>query len=228
MSSSGTTDQRLILIVSDADDQPVRDCAAAMTNAGAGVEIAPDVYTAMARLALNETINRVLLDVRTLDERELAFLGVATRYHPSVEILVPRFNGTDERMAATGTDVQVVDVASLIASITTEPASIPAAESNAPPNHSLSTDGGPESSDAGSSLHDAVRERMAGDDPRAIRRAPPRVAPRKPDSAGQPEPSVKPVKPTLSPEEVDALLAREELDETDQQPPGDSDVEEVR
>lgn len=215
MSSSDIAGKPSVLIVSDADDGAVRDCASALTDAGAGVEVVPDVYAAMARLTLGRNVGRVLLDVRTLDDKEMSFLRVASRYHPSVEVLVPSFNGTAERMASFGAGVQAVDVEFIIDSVTAELA--PTTGVEAPPGGALSTDGGAESGAAGPSLHDAVRERMAGDDPRVIRRAPPRQTPREPG----------PAKPTLSPEELDALLTSEEAKKNDRQHADDGGVEEA-
>jgi hypothetical protein len=60
----------------------------------------------------------------------------------------------------------------------------------------LSTDGAPTGGD-GPSLHEAVRRRMAGDEPAAPQRKPPVRTP--PKSA-----------PTISPQELDALLAPDE------------------
>jgi hypothetical protein len=72
----------------------------------------------------------------------------------------------------------------------------------------LSTDGGPDEAHSGPALHEVVRMRMAGDDPRAVRRRPPsKTAPSQPKlTPGQTEPDRG---PSLLREELDALLAEE-------------------
>lgn len=237
MSSSGTTDNSRILIVSDVEDAEVRDCTSALRSTGASVEVVPDVYAAVARLALGKDIVRVLLDIRTLDDKEMSFLRVASRYVPSVHVVVPSFSGTAQRAEAYGAGVQVVDVASIVASITDERAPEPPSGENgpsasapsagapstaAPSAEVISTNGesGPRASVP--SLHQAVRQRMAGDDPRAVRRRPPSADPAQPEPApppsapapvpagGSPESSHVGETPGLSAEEVEALLADEE------------------
>jgi hypothetical protein len=51
------------------------------------------------------------------------------------------------------------------------------------PDRPLSTDGGPDDSGDDESLHDAVRRRMAGEDPRVVRRRPPGSQPREADES---------------------------------------------
>ncbi|MBN2562545.1 MAG: hypothetical protein JXQ75_16595 [Phycisphaerae bacterium] len=213
----------VVLIVCDPDDEPVRACVTALTGAGAHVKVVRDAYTAMAQLALGENISRVILDVRILDDNELSFQRVAARYYPSVEVMVPLLEGTGQRLATCDAGVRPVDVASIVASITTElaPALVPPA--GHPPDepvpdaaqptlqrNTLSTDGGPESAPAGPSLHEAVRDRMASDDPRTmervVRRRPPGASSREappaevpsPPAAGSSTPAV-PVQPTAGP-----------------------------
>jgi hypothetical protein len=240
MPSPNNADPPIILIVSNMDDWSVRDCLSALTDAGAQVETVPDVYAAMARLALGPMVSEILLDARTLDDQEMSFLRVAPRYHPSVKVLVPSFDGTAERVAAYGAGLRAVDVASIVASLAAQCA--PAATgADQPPTTALSTDEGLDSVAPGPSLHESVRQRMAGDDPRRTRRRPPRRAPdmpadrdhragreSDPGPAEQRQPSpAEPGKRVLSPEEVDALLADDEDNENNQRPAENRDAGEM-
>ncbi len=318
VSSHLTVSKRVTLLVSSTNDDWVLDCAERLAEAGASVDLVPNVYAAMARLTLDTDIRRVLLDIRTMDKGEAAFLRVAARYYPSIDVIIPAFPGAAERAAALGiglppTSVDAVTAAAeledALAAPTTDAstevtaaaagddatdhvtdggvteadveappgelaASLPPqtptsqadpvqqeppldpndelpldadSDSVAAPTGALSTDGGPESAPAGPSLHDAVRARMAGDDPRTSRRPPQRVAPQhrdtndnlidppasrasepgrppasravpgpvplpKPDHPSEPLP---PAKPSLSQDEVNALLGDDESVEPD-------------
>lgn len=241
MPSPDTADTLIILLVSDLDDRSVRECASALTNAGASVETVPDVYAAMARLALGPEVRTLLLDARPLDDKEMSFLRIAHRHHPTVEVLVPSFDGTAERVAAFGAGLQAVDVASIAASVATQTVPSAVAHDDQSSTAALSTEGGPDSVSSGPSLHQSVRQRMAGDDPRVTRRMPPRRPPEVPAPRhDQPEPApdyppaelpppsaAEPARRVLSPEEVDALLADTEGSENDQGPAGSGDAGEV-
>lgn len=104
-----------------------------------------------------------------------------------------------------------------------EPEARPSPATPPPRPARLSTDGGPEHAATGPALHEAVRMRMAGDDPRLVRRRPPAKPPeavRAPVAVGvgsvapaAAPPMVSPVPetsaaaaPTLLREEIDALL----------------------
>jgi hypothetical protein len=262
-----TTRQPHILVVSDSGDASLQACLAELASAGARVTTVADVYTAMAKLALGMDTSIVLLDARTLDERELSFPRLAARYHPAVKVIVPLLDGTAQRLGAGLVGLHPVDVASIVASIQAQhapslealsppqpvatpadrgeraeaevqaepalepadadealasdegepddesaageeaisptaaplnvaqpPSAVSPATGGTPVPHRLSTDGGPEAAPPGPSLHEAVRARMTGDDPRRTRRAPPA----RPAEEGRKAP--------LSPEELDALL----------------------
>jgi hypothetical protein len=81
--------------------------------------------------------------------------------------------------------------------------------------NALSTDGGAESTEAGLSLHEIVRQRMAGRQPSRLPRRPPQFA--------SPSESSSPPSSAVSPEELEALLR--EGDETEESrvdlPPGE-------
>jgi hypothetical protein len=247
-----TTRQPHVLVVSDSGDASLQACLAGLASAGARVTTVADVYTAMAKLALGMDASIVLLDARTLDERELSFPRLAARYHPAVKVVVPLLDGTAQRLGAGSAGLHAVDIASIVASIQAQhapslealsppqplavqaerleqleaqpappwegeaPAEPPESDEPEPDDESaageeaisptaapapgvtpllrLSTDGGPEAAPPGPSLHEAVRARMTGDDPRRTRRAPPA----RPAEEGRKAP--------LSPEELDALL----------------------
>lgn len=213
-----------ILIVAGRDDESLRTCTDDLSAAGADVEHAADVYSGMARLALGAPFARVLLDIRSLDEREMQFLSLASRYFPDAQVAVPLLEGTPERASAWDRTVQTVSVEALVRECQPQPA--PPAEGPAEPDHTptsdavsqptpaLSTDDGPrEAADTEPSLHEAVRTRMATGQSAPVRRAPPPVR-------QQPEPPlVEPATPigddggsALSQEEVDALLGHNEAD----------------
>jgi hypothetical protein len=171
----------------------------------------------------------------------MSFLRIAHRHHPTVEVLVPSFDGTAERVAAFGAGLQAVDVASIAASVATQTVPSAVAHDDQSSTTALSTEGGPDSVSSGPSLHQSVRQRMAGDDPRVTRRMPPRRPPEVPaprhdqiepasdyPQAEHPPPSAaEPARRVLSPEEVDALLADTEGSENDQGPAGSGDAGEV-
>jgi hypothetical protein len=248
MSTPASRDNPRVLIVSDTDDASIRDCAASLTNAGAVVETAPDVYAAMAMLAVQSDIQAVLLDVRTLDDAEVAFQRLAARYYPAVAVMVPSLPGTARRISSYGSALRAVDEAAIVSSLErrfapvdtddTEAVAItqdPQAPAGTP--DTLSTDGGPEAVGDTPAAHESVRQRMAGDDPREPRRTPPRRAPPRtvePDNPpapevdsvsadGSPDSAAPPEPAALSPEEVDALLGEADEQEPGQTPSDDAE-----
>jgi hypothetical protein len=282
-----------VLIVSDAADQEVRGFREALRRAGVPIESVPDVYAATAKLARGDWVGRIVVDVRTLDDKEMAFLRLVPRFFPRCELIVPAFDGTADRASLGSIGFQPVALSVAIeaaaagySEITTvagigllepesvarevpevplqqeaydqEPAAAPGqmeqaaaiatqpgeTEALSPPDNStlppplgdspmsdapedtpaegsvesppvlrLSTDGGPEAAGTGPAIHEVVRMRMAAEERRPIRRAPPRTPPGgKPaqSPAAPPEdrggvPS-SPMDPMLSPDEMDALL----------------------
>jgi hypothetical protein len=91
-----------IMVVSDRDDEDVRGCVASLVETGARVNTVPDVYAATASLSLGPAPKTILLDIRSLDQRELAFPRLVQRLFGGIEIIVPLFRGTAERAAECG------------------------------------------------------------------------------------------------------------------------------
>ncbi|MFH1418794.1 MAG: hypothetical protein ABII12_10990 [Planctomycetota bacterium] len=307
MSSPDKATEITVLIVSDVDDVATSAFSAALAEARVRSEIVPDVYAATARLAAGTPLSHVVVDMRSLDSQEAAFLRLVRRFYPGSEVVVPAFEGVGERpdWAAAGFDVMPVDV--VLDRIATggdardarpdeweskaeqpeEPVSTPTptlsrsqqidrracptvvpepnasdherphesedardSESRASPavspvvqpfSDTVHPIGGTTDDAEGPSLHEAVRERMAADGPRDIRRTPPPSASsgsadephpvdspsthsREGDSPGAPSgegATPAPWSPRhsmLSPEEMDALLTNDSVD-ADTSPP---------
>jgi hypothetical protein len=100
-------------IVSDAADQEIRSFRAAIGQAGVPFESVPDVYAATAKLARGDWSGKIFVDVRTLDDKEMAFLRLVPRFFPRCEVIVPAFDGTGDRPAlrAAGLNPLVVSAA---------------------------------------------------------------------------------------------------------------------
>ena len=297
-----------VLIVSDADDPELRGFRAAIGRAGVPIESAPDVYAATAKLARGECVGKIVVDVRTLDDKEMAFLRLVPRFFPRCELIVPAFDGVEGRASLRAAGFQPVTLnAALEAAVAgyveiasreeigllgpeaaatdvpatpleegayceghapvrmepenaipPEPQEIEAPSSpgifslpppvsdspigelpeNASPNGvvesspglRLSTDGGAEAADNRPAIHEVVRRRMAAEEPRPIRRPPPRTPP-----GGKPvQPPVVPTEnmratplgpmdPMLSPDEMDALLRDDETAWEETPPPDESE-----
>jgi len=179
-----------ILLVSNAQDDSLREAVEQLRGAGARVEIAPDVYAAMARLAQGDRFDRVAVDVRTLDRAESAFLQLVPRYCADVRIEVPWLDGTTRAVVQLGQpELQTSEIAEMVESICRQaalgtmdrPSESPAVA--APPVPNLSTDGLADEAAAEPSLHEAVRLRMAeGDESPPLRRRPPGAPGRTPPS----------------------------------------------
>jgi hypothetical protein len=106
-----------LLIVCEAVDPAIRETAERLQSSGAVVEIVPDVYAAMAHLSTGAGKSRVLVDVRTLDRREAAFISLAPRYFPDIQLEVISLPGTDERMIDLGPRPGLVTLESLVQGI---------------------------------------------------------------------------------------------------------------
>lgn len=270
VSTNSKVRQASSIIVSDADDEEVRDFMAAMEHAGLHVLRASDVYAATAMLAGGLLVNRVIVDTRTLDDKETAFLRLVPRFFPRCEVVVPLFAGTVDRSVFHAAGVQPTSIAAALeatiakcladrapSGTASEPmaggdlvdseaedAGRPAQPEDEEPAEPsgrldeaggedsqttdgivsgeevsrLSTDGGPEASEQGPSMHEAVRKRMFGGGRGVIRRTPPRnppdsQAPRPPQQEAEDSVTkapVRPGEPMLSPEELDALLRDDE------------------
>jgi hypothetical protein len=214
--------------VTDAQDASLHEALALLADAGAAVEIAPDVYTAMARLARNGGFSRVLVDVRGLDDAEMSFIRLAGQYFPGIQVAVPVLAGTAARLSGAHNSVRAVPMVAIAASLQDEPAavrSVPAhtEEPSAtqqrgetertpqPPQGAatpterrpLSTDGGPEAAGEGPPLYEAVRMRMSEGTTAPVRRIPP------PMNSGAVRPGEaldRTSDGTLTPAELEALL----------------------
>ncbi|HKQ50129.1 MAG TPA: hypothetical protein VJZ71_18780 [Phycisphaerae bacterium] len=222
MSTIGRSDNPSILIVADVAQPPFSDAVAAFTRSSKALAVAADVYAATAELALSPGLRHVLIDVRSLDPQERAFLQIAPRYFRGVRFCVADLPGASTRLRLDENTLPLKTVQSFVAAILTQPqdlsseivpqtrplpasASIasppPAPPSAVPPLRAaprkpLSTDGVPSDGD-GPSLHEAVRRRMASEEPAPPQRKPPvRIPPK--------------AAPTISPQELDALLAPDE------------------
>ncbi len=229
MSIFGQSENPTILMVADPAEPSFRDAVATLSQARAGVAVVSDVYSAMARLALATGIRHVLVDVRNLDPHERAFLQLAPRYFRDVQISIADLPGAAARMRLEDSAAPMKTIAAFVTSalapsdnqdhqIKKQPLpdrlADPAAElprtppSTQPaPHRPLSTDGGPLADDATPSLHEAVRRRMAGDESGGIQRTPPaRTPPKAAPTALVPPPSEQ-SRPTVTPQEIDALLA---------------------
>ncbi len=242
MSGPVETNNRKVLVVSDADDDGLHHYVETLVAAGFVVEPVRDVYSAMAHLVLNKGGSHVLLDVRTMDDRELTFPRAVNRYFPSVQIAVPNLPETARRLSANAESFRIADAAELVEAWSRRPAVSPAtppgsqagpqdgsgAAASARLSSALSTDTSGETTEGQPSLHDAVRARMAGSEAIGVRRSPPRTPPGsaalKSSSSGAP-PNLSPM--NLSAEEMEALLEDEPAATADEppragEPPGES------
>ena len=226
MSSAPTHSGLSVLFVGPLTDKTVADCAERLRRAGVQIEQVDDVYSAMARLATTPGLRHAVIDLASVDRAEAAFISLAPRYFPRLRIVISPTPGVQDRLASlnvTGEPTPIEQLETELVGLVEQrfapaqpvPASEPepaseevAVEAEPALEEPASTE--PESSDeqAEPSLHEAVRMRMAGNDPRTIRRRPP--------SAGAPTPPPRPPSgSTLSSEEVSALLG--------DLPPGDGD-----
>lgn len=222
MSTIGRSDNPSILIVADVAQPPFSDAVAALTCSGKALSVTADVYAATAELALTPSLRHVLIDVRNLDPHERAFLQLAPRYFRGVQICVADLPGASTRLRLEESLFPLKSVPAFVtailashdestsaiepksrapqpsAPIVTPPSSSPPMPPplRAAPRKPLSTDSVPTGGD-GPSLHEAVRRRMASDEAAAPQRKPPVRTPPK-------------AAPTISPQELDALLAPDE------------------
>ncbi len=119
MSSSDTTTDTSVLIVSDVDDVGAQAFFASLIEAHLRSEIVPDVYAATARLAGGAAYSHVIVDMRSVDSQEAAFLRLVRRFYPDSEIVVPAFEGVGERLAVAAAGFDVVPVDRVLDQITT-------------------------------------------------------------------------------------------------------------
>lgn len=214
MSSAPAQSRLSVLIVGPLADKALADCAERLRRGGLKVLLVDDVYSAMAALASRVDLRKVVIDVCPLDRPESAFVELAPRYFPKMKLWIPLLSGTRDRLATLGLTAHATEIGEIESDLlgidhapvpstepqaTTEsdadavlreaPKNEPAAAGEAPVNNS--------ESDPEPSLHEAVRMRMAGNDPRMIRRKPPAAAT---------PPVQRPPAATLSSEEVSALL----------------------
>jgi hypothetical protein len=191
------------MLISDARADALREAMDPLVEVGSRVDLVPDVYAALARLSLGERFDRALLDVRSLDAPEMAFVQLVPRYFPDVQVDIPWLTGTSQALVRLGRpDLPTMEMAAIIELVSTAD-DILAASTASPPlieaRPPLSTDGAPDP--AQPSLHDAVRQRMSsGADSAPARRPPTRVPP---GSRAEP---LRSTEAHLTPEEIDALL----------------------
>ena len=192
----------MILFVCEKLDSSAREAQTLLEAAGARVHLEPDVYAAMAALAGETVFDRVLVDVRSIDRHELAFLTLAPRYFPEIKIEVPWLSGTSDAVVWLGQQaIKTVEVAAIAESLKSPPVAVvdvapPPAPTAEPPRATLSTDSVETSAEP--SLHEAVRMRMAGD-----ASAPSRLPPGRKPPTGKSEPAAS---QNVSPEELEALF----------------------
>jgi hypothetical protein len=205
MSTIGRSENPSILIVADVAQPPFSDAVAALTRSGKAFAVTTDVYTATAELALSPDFRHVLIDIRNLDPQERAFLQLTPRYFRGVRICVADLPGAATRLRLDETQIPLKSVQSFVSGVLSLEAESPAelvrvshtaAPLRAAPRKPLSTDAAP-AGDGGPSLHEAVRRRMASDEHAVPQRKPPTRTPPK-------------TAPTISPQELDALLAPDE------------------
>ncbi|RIK69346.1 MAG: hypothetical protein DCC65_00980 [Planctomycetota bacterium] len=223
----------MILLVGESRPESPGTVRDAFDRRGIAVEQAADVYQAMSRLTTLDNIRYAVVDVRSLDRAEAAFINLAPRYFPSVEMIIPLVPGVEDRLRTLGILRQPVDLNRFVSELAplSEPAAVdspaddtdfasqpptggppeslvldaieipptepadgesadPVAETpfvldrrpaasafesgpdepaEAPPQSiEIATSAEPEPP-----LHEAVRRRMAANDPRTIRRRPP-------------------------------------------------------
>lgn len=213
------------LLVGSFSEDSMKACADRLRRNGAPIHRVDDVYAAMAMLTERPELRIAVVDVGSLDRFEASFVTLAPRYFPRLRVLIPRTSDTQNRMISLGLtgepatleyiEEELGGVAGNDGSaISTDRAASPLRESPPPKLSSTSTlprpgnsDDAPADADESAadsetpsepSLHDAVRMRMAGNDPRMIRRKPP-TGP----GASTPRP---PTSTSLSAAEVSALL----------------------
>lgn len=200
-------------------------CADRLRRNGASIYRVDDVYAAMAMLTERPELRIAVVDVGSLDRFEASFVTLAPRYFPRLRVLIPRSTGTHDRMISlglSGEPATIEDIEEELRGIagydgnanSTEQAASLQRESPPSQLSPTSTLPRPDNSDddptdtdesaadsetpSEPSLHEAVRMRMAGNDPRMIRRKPP-TGP----AASTPRP---PTSTSLSAAEVSALL----------------------
>jgi hypothetical protein len=211
-------------------------CADRLRRNGAPIHRVDDVYAAMALLTERPELRIAVVDVGSLDRFEALFVTLAPRYFPRLRVLIPRTSGTQDRMISLGLSGEPAPIEHIeeelrgiagydgnatstdrAASLQRESPPSQLSPTSTLPRPGNNVDDPTEADEFAAdsetpsepSLHEAVRMRMAGNDPRMIRRKPPTgpsaAAPRKPTST------------SLSAAEVSALLG-----EGSDTPPGEA------
>src|SRR5262249_10305365 len=181
----GRPDAVRVLIVAEVDDELTRAVAASISQAGAQVEVAPDVYDAIARLAHDSQhqVRMVLVDLRTADRAERrGFGGIRDYFSEGGAASLPAAPGG--RNPAPGAPTAPPGAPGRIntkAIIPIDQGSVsgmprPAAKPDAGPAELIAAVAPPDEPEL--KLHDAVRLRMNADAGLApVRRTPPRTTP---------------------------------------------------
>lgn len=262
MAIDSTQGRATILIVGDASSDAFARFLDGLRDAGIEAASARDVYAAMSLMTRLEDLRYAIVDVRSLDRAEAAFLTLAPRYFSSVEIVIPLLPGVEDRLQSLGISRSPVELSHFLGEmrlsggapdsgrldpassrlggreaetfppeteggdsdelLDVEPFRIPSLGEAEELIHSSVDDPAPEAAgqetpepeqgatapdiSAEPSLHEAVRIRMAANDPRVIRRRPPAGhSANAPGMDTRTEPSTD--ESTLSAEEMAALLS---------------------
>lgn len=199
------------LLVSDLHDAGVQYCLQRFSASGLPLDVAPDVYAALARLVAGPPVQLVILDVRGLDDMEMAFIRLVDRCVPRVSLYVPALEGALQRLNRYGEDIRAVPLELILshaqdfaqADLPKEESHLERPRVDTPRSNSplataareefpatarvstgpmLSTDGGPEHAEGGPPLHEVVRRRMTEGHAPVVRRIPPQSPAARPES----------------------------------------------
>jgi len=154
------------MVVSNARDEEIRRFVDDLRRGGIGVEVCGTVYSAMARLARAADQIMVIVDIRRMDDHELRFVDLAPRYHRGVRVYAADLPGARRRMTRMSAALSLFSAADGARQQVEEPPPArptPAVE-RAPARR---TDEPTEPT-----MHEAVRQRMAGGSAAPMRRRP--------------------------------------------------------
>ncbi len=215
-----------VLFLSDAKDADLRRFIDVLIEQGIRVDRVRDVYTAAAMLATGCRAAKLLVDIRTLDDKEMLFLRLARRFLPATGVLVPRLPGADQReSAAAAYGVRTVGPDELAELFATLVAQVPpsneckhepppprsetrgaseAASTKATPTKTVTEcpaiSGGPAHAEEATSEADPAEEQIPEEDSAAISEYEPATEPLAPDAAAwQAEAAPQPSPPAVAP-----------------------------
>lgn len=213
-----------VLFVSDAEDADLRRFIDVMIEQGIRVDRVRDVYTAAAMLATGCRAAKLLVDIRTLDDKEMLFLRLARRFLPATGILVPRLPGADQRDSAAAYGIRTVGPDEWAEAFATLVAQVPpsneckheppprgeprgaseAASTRATPTKTVTQRPaigiGPALAEETTAEADAAEEQMPEEDSPAVSEHEPATEPPPPDAAAcQAEAAPQPSPPAVAP-----------------------------